>query len=253
MFGTNASVLKIAVSQERVHVSTRSKVSAAGRPGDDTECLHRSRLSEVALSISAQDGRDPLAVTNIEPAEGEEQRFSPSADTFSAIKDLGLRLPQAFSDLVDSLLSKLREQRIQTAELVEQAITDIARGGTPSDEYLRVQHAETETLPVETRSSLPGIGAAVALVAASAMLTCFIWGHRAAMEPPSTGPTQGDDPQGAIVITDDPTELTDREPITMSVGGSPSDFPSLRAALLKVQPGDTLAVQGKLRRMTLSS
>ena len=32
----------------------------------------------------------------------------------------------------------------------------------------------------------------------------------------------------------------------MTVGGSQSDFPSLQAALLKVQPGDTLAVQGKL-------
>ncbi|MBC7967454.1 MAG: serine/threonine protein kinase [Fuerstia sp.] len=167
-------------------------------------------------------------------------------DAHVPIRQVMPQIPQALSDMVDSLLSKSREQRLQTAAIVEETITGIARGGTPSDEYLRVQHAEKKPLPAKTRSSLPGIGAAVALVAASAMLAWSIWGQRTPPEKPSTVPTQQEDPQGMSVVTDNPAESVDRGPITMTVGGSQSDFPSLQAALLKVQPGDRLAVQGTL-------
>ena len=51
--------------------------------------------SEPVLHLSEQDGDDPQAATKIVSANGEEHRFSPSADTFSAIKDLGLRLQPA--------------------------------------------------------------------------------------------------------------------------------------------------------------
>lgn len=167
-------------------------------------------------------------------------------DPHVPIRQVMPQIPQALSDMVDSLLSKSREQRLQTAAIVEETITGIARGGTPSDEYLRVQHAEQKPLPVKTRSSLPGIGAAVALVAASAMLAWSIWGQGTPLEKPATDPTQGKDPQDTPVVTENPAESVERGPITMTVGGSQSDFPSLQAALLKVQPGDTLAVQGKL-------
>ena len=156
------------------------------------------------------------------------------------------QIPRVLSDLVDSLLCKSREQRIQTAALVEEAITEIGRGGTPSDEYLRVQHPVQKALPEKSRWHFPGIGTAGALVAASVMLSWAIWGPGPALEKLSSGPAQQENPRDKEVVTGSPRDPADRGPITMTVGGSQSKFPSLQAALLKVQPGDTLAVQEKL-------
>jgi len=149
------------------------------------------------------------------------------------------QIPLALSDLVDSLLSKSREKRIQSAAIVEEAITDIARGGTPSGESLRVQQPVEKKLPAPSRRNFPRIGAALALVAASAMLTWAIWGQRNLRENHSSD-------SGQEIRPPETTAPADRGPITMTVGGSQSDFPSLQAALLKVQQGDTLAVRGKL-------
>ncbi len=167
-------------------------------------------------------------------------------DSHVPVRQMMPQIPQSLSDLVDSLLCKTRERRIQTAALVEEAITNIARGGTPSDEYLRVQQPVETTLPANPRRSLPGIGAAAALVAASAMLAWAIWGSEPALEKLSLDPAQQENPQDKEVVTGIPGEQADRGPITMTVGGPQSDFPSLQAALLKVRPGDTLAVVGKL-------
>ena len=167
-------------------------------------------------------------------------------DPHVPIRQVMPQIPQALSDLVDSLLCKTRERRIQTAALVEEAITDIARGGTPSDEYLRVQLPVENKSPATSRRILPRIGAALALVAASAMLTWAIWGQRNSLENHSSESGQEELLQETTVPAGTPIELADRGPITMTVGGSQSDFSSLQAALLKVQSGDTLAVQGKL-------
>ena len=152
-------------------------------------------------------------------------------DPHVPIRQVMPQIPQVLSDLVDSLLCKTRERRIQTAALVEEAITEIARGGTPSDEYLRVQHPVQKTVPPKSRWRRHAMGAAGALVAASAMLLWAIW-----------GPGKSDTP----VAGGGSSEWTDRGPITMTVGGTQSEFPSLQVALRKVQPGDTLAVQGQL-------
>ncbi|MEJ7593524.1 MAG: serine/threonine-protein kinase [Planctomycetaceae bacterium] len=167
-------------------------------------------------------------------------------DLHVPIRQVMPQIPQALSDLVDSLLSKSREKRIQSAALVEETITDIARGGTPSDEYLRVQHPVEKELPAKSRRSLPRIGAALALVAASAMLTWAIWGQGNSRDWPDSDPISKKRPPDTTDPSGSPSESAVREPIMIKVGGTQPDFPSLQAALLKVQPGDTLAVQGKL-------
>lgn len=167
-------------------------------------------------------------------------------DPHVPVRQVMPQIPQALSDLVDSMLCKTRERRIQTAALVEEAITNIARGGTPSDEYLRVQRTVEKQIPAKSRRSLHGIGAAAALVAASSLLTWAIWGAGPAQEKISSDPAQQENPLDKGVVTSGPGDPADRGPITMTVGGSQSEFPSLQAALLKVQPGDTLAVTGKL-------
>lgn len=167
-------------------------------------------------------------------------------DPHVPIRKVMPQIPQVLSDLVDSMLSKSREQRIQTAALVEESLTDIARGGTPSDEYLRVQHPVEKALPAKPRRHLPKIGAATALVAAAAMLAWVIWGQGNSQENHSPDLGREKLQPDTTAHADTPTALADREPTTMTVGGSQSEFSSLQAALRKVQPGDTLAVQGKL-------
>ena len=167
-------------------------------------------------------------------------------DPHVPIRQVMPQIPPALSNLVDSLLSKSREHRIQSAAIVEETITDIARGGTPSGEYLRVQQPVEKELPAPLRRSLPRIGAALALITASVMLTWAIWGQGYLRGNHSSESGQKKSLPDTTVPEVTPTEFADRGPITMTVGGTQSDFSSLQAALLKVQPGDTLAVQGKL-------
>lgn len=158
-------------------------------------------------------------------------------------------IPPTLSDMVDSLLSKTREQRIQTAARVEEILTEIARGGTPSDEYLRAikpQAEKASPAPTPARRGPGKIGAAVAAVGVLAIIGWSAFGPDRTRENIPTEAPQTNDSQKDVTATEAATELKARQPTTLTVGGAEADFSSLQAALLETIPGDTLTVLGQL-------
>lgn len=168
-------------------------------------------------------------------------------DVHVPIRQLVPDLPAALSDMVDSLLSKTREQRIQTAARVEEILTEIARGGTPSGEYLHpVKSPAATTPPLSSHQGLRKISAAMTAAGLLVIIGWSVFGPETSPEKEMSDEQQNDDFQPHPAVPGIATELTDRKPATMTVGGAAADFASLKAALVAVHSGDTLTVQGAL-------
>lgn len=185
-------------------------------------------------------------------------------DMHVPVREVKPEIPAALSDLIDSLLVKSWEQRIQTAAQVEEMLTEISRGGTPSDEEFRgvKEPRQTAAAPVPAASlsppspSRPGhswIGISAAAAIASVFIGWIAWGLGVRPEFPPKGSsdagllganqldTHGDNTSEAEILRG-----KGRDPMTLTVGGQEADFQSMQDALDNVQNGDTLNIVGQL-------
>lgn len=164
-------------------------------------------------------------------------------DPHIPVCEVAPRIPQELSDLIDSLLCKSREERLQSAALVEAAITDIARGRTPSDESVRALPPTVQQSAVPTHRNLSKTTAVSACVAAAALIGWAVWSSDGEPNQTSRMATQQTE---TSKTADQVTEVPSREPTTLTVGGLDCDFPSLQAAMSQIREGDTLLVHGML-------
>jgi len=180
------------------------------------------------------------------------------------------QIPQGLSDLVDRMLSKSLDTRIQTAAEVENTLMEITRGGTPSDNYLPIQKrtavaANGMSPPANRRG--PQVFMALGLTTALAAILWGFWPSSDAIQPSNTGNTAdaAGDSSGTprATMKSDPVVVppfdisgklakiheapfVERDPKTFTVGAVDADFFSLATALLQVQAGDTLSVADEL-------
>lgn len=184
-------------------------------------------------------------------------------DSHVPVRQVMPQMPEALSDMVDQLLAKTREGRIQSAVQVEALLTDIARNSSASDGNLpampsgKLNDTVTKASPASHTHSpqsrkLAGV-AGVALLALTATILLFSQLNRQHDSPltPLTKLNQNTaeadtvlPPASAAQTVSEP--LIDRPPKRMTVGGANADFPSMTAALLLVQPGDVLEIVGGL-------
>lgn len=186
------------------------------------------------------------------------------------IRQVMPQMPQALSDLVDRMLSKSLDTRIQTAAEVESALMEIARAGTPSDDRLPIPHrhhvaANIPSPPVARRR--PKIAMAIGLMTAAAATLWAVWPlsdvTRPGLNENSVDATGNSAATSRVTVRSNPVvispadingmpekapeaPLVKRDPKTFTVGAADSDFSSLATALLQVQAGDTLSVAGEL-------
>lgn len=169
---------------------------------------------------------------------------------------LGQALPNApreLAQLVDSMLCKDREQRIQTAVEAESILTELIREGTSSDSIAGTGRSP-RVPPSSTGSRRLRLTAVV--TAALAVLLTIAWlmfppqqegGNDATVSSASAPDAR---PVASPVVSTDGPEtvpsVPDRNPVTSTVGGADADFSSLKEALLKTVAGDTLVVTGPL-------
>ncbi len=184
-------------------------------------------------------------------------------DTHVPVRQVMPQIPEALSDMVDLLLTKAREGRIQSAVQVEALLTEIARNSSSSDSNLSIlpPRALKDALPKASPAShtdstqtrrLVGVAGVAVLVLTSIILLSSPWNRQ-----DDSSETGLEEPLQKLAGTDTglssgtPAEtisepLIDRPPRRMTVGGINAEFPSLAAALLLVQPGDVLEVVGEL-------
>ncbi len=180
-------------------------------------------------------------------------------DSHVPVRQVMPNLPESLSDMVDLLLSKTREGRIQSAAQVESILTEIARGGTPSDEQLPVIPARNINNSLTNTTSPPTAApnqvrdvAAVGRVVVLSLAILLLWGiwksqgTSSSPEVTQNGVAPDSPPPQSDPEKQRSEPIASRAPQRMTVGGSDANFPSLRAALLQVQPEDVLEIVGAL-------
>jgi serine/threonine protein kinase len=184
-------------------------------------------------------------------------------DSHVPIRQVMPQMPEALSDMVDLLLAKTREGRIQSAVQVEALLTDIARSGSSLDGNLpaipsdTVKGAAAKVSPVLNTHSTPsrrliGVTAVVLLALIALILLSSQWNRQDGLLPTPVTTSDHKTTETDAVLFPASAEQTlsepliDRPPQRMTVGGVKADFPSLKTALLQVQSGDVLEIVGGL-------